>query len=407
MQSRLLVLGNKYINSYLGLSASSWRGIALSLFESILVGVFYFLSIYFVNDLHLSVSSAGLIISACGAGSVLGGYAGGILSDRFSPIRISALALLIQGFAYLALLKIVIVPYLMVVAFVMGFASYVFITSNHLSVLQACMKDSNQKVKALNLISTSSNLGSGISGILLGYLLVFGFRDIFIVTALLLLVLGCGTYYLDSSSNKTVVETTKTAEQESADFCFDSMSLYLVLIAVSTVGMVVSQLGSSYPLYLQEKFHYMGMSSFSILFAINSFLVVLIANPVGEFCDRFNKLLMVGVGGFFICAGMFLLSVSGVYLIAMLACVIFTFGEVIFFSFAQFVCYHAGSSEKRGRNLGLFRTFYALSKIAGPLAGGYIYQRYGGDMVWYLSGMIGLFCSVLFAYAVARAQSLV
>lgn len=383
------ILAIRYLDCYRGLSPSCWRNILLSMFDSVLVGVFYYLTIYFVSDLRMSASSAGLVISVCGVGSVLGGYFGGVLSDKYSPSAVSALALFVQGVAYLALLKLRSLLPLAIDSFLMGVASYIFITSNHISVLQLCNKSSSQRVRALNLLSTSSNLGSGISGLLLGYLLVFGFRKIFLLTAVCSLMLAILAYWLSEGScvtdqgNDTCIDNDETDE-------YDLFSLSAVLFAVIGIGMVVSQLGATYPIYIQAKFHEMGISAVSILFALNAFLVVVIANPVGEYCDSFDKLIMAGVGGLLICLGMYILTLSGLFWVAIFACVVFTFGEVIFFSMAQYICYHSGSMRNTGKNLGIFRSTYAVSKIAGPLLGGYIYQYYSGDMVWSLSLAVGL-----------------
>lgn len=38
----------------------------------------------------------------------------------------------------------------------------------------------------------------------------------------------------------------------------------------------------------------------------------------------------------------------------------------------------------------MFKIVYSLSMIAGPAMAGFIYHRYGGDMVWYVCGLIGV-----------------
>lgn len=134
------------------------------------------------------------------------------------------------------------------------------------------------------------------------------------------------------------------------------------------------------------------MTGVSILFSINSFLVVFFATPLGDYFGKYNKILMTGVGGFCIGIGMGMLSFAPTFNLAILACAIYTLGEIIFFCVVQFICYQHGASNKKGESLGLYRMIYAASRVAGPTAGGLIYHHLGSNMVWYISGILGIVC---------------
>ena len=113
---------------------------------------------------------------------------------------------------------------------------------------------------------------------------------------------------------------------------------------------------------------------------------------MGSFLSDSNKVWMVGVGAFLIGVGMGLLSIATVFSMAVFSCIIYTFGEMIFFSMAQFVCYQRGAEKKKGQSLGAYRMVYATSRFIGPMAGGFIYQHLGGQVLWSLSGAIGVIC---------------
>ncbi len=392
MMASIINVGKFYFSSFAGLTSNSWKGITLSLFESALIGIFYYLSMYFVNDLKLSVATSGMIISFYGVGAILGSYIAGTLSDRISPVYISTIALIIQSIAFFALVKLMLVKWLIIDVFCLGIASYGFITSNHLFVMNACKGGETIRLKALNILAAASNLGGGIAGLLFGFLLYYGFHNVFLYTSALLLILAMLT--ISTNSNEICIKNqlsdAATDKNESEGHYFTRPTLYMVLCSVLFVGAVVAQLGTSYTLYIQQIFSGEGIKVVSILFALNSFMVVLISTPLGELCSKYNKILMVGLGGFLIGLGMFLLCLAHTFYFAAFACIVYTFGEMIFFSMAQYVCYHSGEVSKRGRNLGLFRVMFASSRVLGPLIGGIVFQRFGGDVVWYISGAIGL-----------------
>lgn len=389
MQTYLLSLGKAYFRSYQGLSTRCWIGIFFSLIESTLAGTFYFLSIYFVNELHFSVAQAGMIISCFGIGAIVGGFISGKLSDRLSPAIVSAGSLLIQGYIYLAFTQLTTISFLAIHILILGAATYGFITSNHVWVLNLCGEREDQKLKALNLLATASNLGLGISALLISVFSMYGFKHLFLVIGMLFMLLAAWLLSINQPAAVTAVTHANTLIKNNSR---NKWIIGLTLIWVFFIGAIVSQLSSTYSIYIQAAFPTLGMNAISILFAINSFLVVFFATPLGDFFGKYNKILMTGLGGFCIGTGMCMLTFSSTFNLAIMACVLYTFGEIIFFCIVQFICYQKGADNKKGESLGLYRMVYASSRVAGPTAGGLIYHHFGGDMVWYLSGILGTLC---------------
>lgn len=407
METYLLSLGKAYLESYQGLSQSCWRGILLSFIEAMLMGVFYFLSIYFVGVLHLNVTTAGTIISCYGLGAIAGGFVGGKLSDKLSPAIVSIGSILLQAVGYLLLLKLSQVEWLMMNVFLLGAAGYGFITSNYLWVLSQCHHQEAQKLKAINLLSTASNLGLGLSALLISAIAGEGFKTIFLISSVCLLLLAA--YLILKEINESRINKIKYAISAASVAIKESVSgknqliNILILSCVLFVGLIVSQLSSTYPLYIQASFPLLGIKAVSILFTINSFLVVLFEAPLGNFCSDYNKVLMVGIGGCLIGLGMLMLSFSRIFIWAIFSCIIYTAGEILFFCMAQFICYQKGSERKKGSSLGMYRMIYASSRVIGPVIGSFIYHQMGGNMVWYISGVIGVMC-LLFCNAYKKYE---
>lgn len=350
------------------------------------MGVFYFLSVYFVSELHLSIAQASAIVSFYGIGAIAGGLLGGKLSDKLSPMSVTITSLLIQALAYLLLLYLHNINLLMVDMVLLGVASYSFITSCQLWVLTQC-REETQKIKALNLLATSSNLGLALSALLVSYFAMYGFKTILMTTGVGFLLLASGLFnFKNTPVSQAVVAATPKTSQGSHN--------WLVLASVFLVGMIVSQLGSTYAIYVQQHFPALGIQAVSILFFVNSLLVVILGTPLGNYLADFSKMKMVGVGGFLIGLSMLMLALHASFQFALLACAVYSIGEIIFFCMAQYVCYQSGSDDKKGHNLGLFRMVYAGSRVAGPIAGGVIYQQLGAATLWYGCGLIGVLCLI-------------
>ena len=147
----------------------------------------------------------------------------------------------------------------------------------------------------------------------------------------------------------------------------------------------------------------MQRNGFSILFAINTFLVVIFSAPLGNAFKNKNKISMVGIGGLLVGLGMGMLAFCYSFPVAIIACVLYTLGEIIFFSVAQLICYQGAKSGKKGRSLGLYRTTFALARVAGPMTGGFIYMNLGSNMLWYSCALAGIGCYL--ACRIVRAAS--
>ncbi len=292
--SRSAIL-KKYYSSYTGLSASAWQGIFISFIEATLMGVCYFLAIYFVTELHLSIADAGMIMAFYGVGTIFGGMLGGKLSDLIPPRIVSIGSLVLQAVAYFLLIKLKSTPLLMLNLFIIGIGSYGFITSNHVWTLSRCKQE--ERLKAINILDVVSNLGLALSGLIISLISTKNFNSLFFMAGCLISLTAVSL--LISNKNQftnTIRQDDKTISSKPSDHKI----IYFVLVCLFLVGFIISQTNSTYPIYLQSIFPAMGTRSFGILFTLNAILVVVFQGPFVNQLGKFNKILLIGSGAFFI-----------------------------------------------------------------------------------------------------------
>jgi predicted MFS family arabinose efflux permease len=393
MTSYFIAFIKNYFSNYSGLSKPCWQGIALNFIEALCSGVFFFLSIYLVDILHISILTATTIIACYGIGAIFGGFFGGKLSDKWTPSRVSSGSLLILAVAYLSLIQFKTVYLLMVVIFIIGIATYSFLTSNHVGILNQC-SNSTERLKALSIITTVSNLGISLAAVMVGVFSHYGFQYIFFISSVFFF-LSSSYLLLQQRKNKI---STATLQGNNPDSLRKSNTInstkitWLVLTCVLLAGIVIAQTSSTYSIFIRQTFPHLGIKAVSILFILNSLLIVFCQTPLVNLFSKYNKVLAVGIGAFLIGIGMSILGFASTFSLAILSCIIYTLGEMVFFSMAQLVCYQSSDEKKKGLSLGLFRTFYATSRVIGPAIGGEIYYHFGGNMVWYFSGLLGVVC---------------
>src|SRR5690606_19634413 len=128
------------------------------------------------------------------------------------------------------------------------------------------------------------------------------------------------------------------------------------------------------PLYIQASFPKFGIQGVSILFILDTFLIVFFQALLTNLLRNQNKYTVTGFGALLMGLGMLVLCYASFFFLAIISCIIWTTGEMLFVSTAQLLCYERSQPHKKGQSLGLFQTIFASSSIVGPALGGAIYQ---------------------------------
>ncbi|MFT4058515.1 MAG: MFS transporter [Legionella sp.] len=396
MTDYLITFARKYAANYKGLPRFCWQGIMLICINTFTIGICFFLSLYFVTVRHFTPSMTGLLLSSYGLGTISGGLIIGKLSDRFSPRHISIFSLLVQSAVFFLLIYLQSAFMLMVNLFLLGFAAYGFKISNNVWMLGMCRNDANLHYKTISISHVAANFGLGLSGVLIASMITYGFQSIFYLSSLLLL---CSALYLLFQNNPSINVPLSIKEQYYDSHTNGAKIISLLVIScVFFVGLIIAQLSSTYPLYIQRLFPYLGVKAVSILFILDTFLIVFFQAPLTTLAGKQNKLLVTGFGALLMGLGMLILSYSSVFALAVFSCIIWTPGEMLFISTAQLLCYEHSSHQKTGQSLGLFQTAFATSNVIGSTLGGIIYQNWGGNLLWHCSMLIGTMCFLLCWY---------
>lgn len=384
----------QYTSHYSGLPLSAWHVISINFVDSIIVGACYFITIYFVKQLGFNVAFAGMMMSFYGIGTVFGGLSGGKLSDIYSPSRVAIISLLIQAIAFLTLTYAESTSLIVITLFLLGTGSYGFVTSSHLWILGQCDKHENSRLKAINILSVVSNLGMGLSALIISLFASLNFTYIFLSCSVITVFSAFFLMNIETKNIKSapILDAAILNDEVATDKHSKKMLLWISLICVFLIGLIIAQKNSTYPIYIESTYTELGIKAVSILFMLNTFIVVLFQAPFVNLFSTYNKVIVMGIGAFILGLGVALLNVSYFFIFAIFACIVETIGEMLFFSVAQLICYENGGEKKKGQSLGIYRTIYASSRIVGPALGGAAYHAFGGKGLWSFCGIVGCIC---------------
>ncbi|ODN43202.1 hypothetical protein BGC07_10075 [Piscirickettsia litoralis] len=295
-----------------------------------------------MRDLGLSVGSATFIISCYGVGKILGGFLSGKLVDKFSANSVSAVSLLIMAFLFLIMAYLRDVYSLSLSGLIIGILAYGFITSNSVWVLNSCEKSSKMKLKAINMLSVSSNLGIGIAAAIVSLFAVAGFIIIFYISFFSLLTASIFLFLQDKHSDSLGNDFSE--ELSSDKKRGNKKVLLLALGCLFFIGIAVAEKTALYVVYLHQNFPQYSISLIGLLFMLNPIMVVFAQAPIVNSFQNKNKILVLGLGAFLMGLGLIVLCFSFVFVIAVISMIVWTIGEMLIFFSCSIVDLSASNS---------------------------------------------------------------
>ncbi len=343
----------KMVNCLLGLPKQIYLLLTLIFFNAMIQLVTIVGTLYF-HDYGYSTDSIGIMISCFGIGSVIGGYLGGICSDIFSAKSIIIISLLGN------VISLILLPFqshilgFCFILFAIGFFNSGFRPSSIIALLEY-----KHVIKEMSLLSyrrVALNIGYS---------------------------LGFPPCKAPKASNGSV-----QTQKHSGLFAFVFLNLLLLVMMI-----IFNQNQTTYPIFLSSHGLF-SAADVSLIFAFSGIIIVVCQIPVGHFFDKKTLSTTCFVGALLLSFGIGLtLLISNIY-IALLLCVLWTFGEMILFP-ALLPYMLRSSPYKKGNTIGIYQLSFSAAGFVAPLVGTKLYVI-SPSLLWSLCLTVGCLCAFCF-----------
>ncbi len=375
-----------YTSAFAGIPREVWLLSGALLVNRAGTMVLPFLSLYLTADIGLTAVRAGQIIGCFGLGSMLGSYAGGWLSDRFSPLRIQQHSLLVSGCGFLLFIRLDSFVELAAGIFILAAVSDAFRPALMVSVAHFSPAGVNKR--AFALIRLAANVGMATGPAIAGLLAHYGYAWLFVGDAItcwlaaLMLWLTLGATDGPHQTRSDAGGHAGTSPWRDGPYLF-----FLLLIVI--LGMAFFQVWTTMPLYLRS-FYGASERAIGILLSINALVIVLAEMLVIRAVERFDAMRTIAAGAFLVGAGLSLLPFGPPYLVAVLAIVVLTFGEMLALPITNAIVADRAGRAQMGQYMGLFTLAFSTAFVIGPIVGTAVYQHLGPETLWYGLGCTGI-----------------
>ncbi|NKI26225.1 MFS transporter [Arenibacter sp. 6A1] len=374
-----------YIHSFQGLSQEVWWLALITLINRAGTMVIPFLSLYLSDNLGLSLTQVGSIMTSFGLGSLIGNWTGGKLTDKIGYYKVMLGSLFLTGVLFIGIQFLTSfwsvcagIFILMIIAD--AFRPAVFVA------LFAYSKPEN-KTRSVTLIRLAINLGfsagPAIGGIIIttmsysGLFWIDGFSCI-LAALLLLLVLN--------PKKSKALDNVKNDMPKSA---YTDLQYLLFILAMVFFGFAFVQYFSTVPVYYNNVH---GLSEFQIglLLGMNGFMIFALEMPLIKYLEgrpwsQSSKMII----------GLLLVAISFIFFnlppftgVLVFGMILMTWGEMIAFPFSNAYAMERAKRGNQGEYMALYSMAFSLSHVFAHNLGMRSIASNGYEFTWYGTAFI-------------------
>ncbi|WP_430790911.1 MDR family MFS transporter [Virgibacillus flavescens] len=344
-------------------------------------------TIYMHNELGKSLAFAGFILMFNQGASIAGNLIGGILFDKISAFRTLLIGMSIAFSASVTLsFYHSIVPYSIMLVLI-GFGAGM--TWPVMFAMAGSVWPKGGR-RAFNAIYVAQNLGVALGASIGGYIASISFRYIFIANAvffaLYLLIVLTAFRGMDKERDRqmhtTIFEQNMKIKNKSA-----FTALLIICSGFLMCWIAYSQWQSTIASYTQDIG--IGLEQYSMLWAINGFLIVLGQPLLKLVTDRVTSTKnQIYIGVSIIIIAFVITMFAEAFTLFAVSMVILTIGEMIVWPAIPTLANDLAPKGRAGFYQGFVNSVGAAGRMIGPLLGGIVVDLFNIQLLFFI--LIGL-----------------
>ena len=356
--------------------------------------LFPFFALYVTFRFGVGMTEVGILFAIFSVSSFFGNALGGAMADKFGRKSMFIFGLVTSALSSLAMGIVDDLTIFYGLSVIVGLLSSAGGPAT--SAMIADLLPEEKRADGYGLHRVVFNLSATLGPAIGGFLASRSYLLLFILDAVSSTITAVIAYFL-------LPETKPEApEGEEDQTLMQSMGgygevfrdrLFVAFVAISVLMVLVYfQMNSTLSVYLRDV-HGLTTQQFGWILTINAGMVVLFQFWVTRRLAKRLPVIMLAVGSMLYAVGFSMYGyISGeyVFLLAIIAMVIITIGEMIVAPFQQALVAKFAPEHMRGRYMAVHGLSWGIPAALGPLAAGLVMDNYDPRLVWYSAGVIGL-----------------
>jgi predicted MFS family arabinose efflux permease len=386
--------------SYQGIPKEIWFLSFISLINRCGSMVIAFIMLYLTQELQFGIKDAGYTMMLFGAGSLVGSYIGGWLTDKIGSFPVQFWSLVLNGIILILMLQVHTFWPMCFAVFVMALVGEVFRPANSVAIATNCTAET--RTRSISLYRMAVNLGWAVAPAFGGLLVVLGWSWLFWVDGLTCIGAALMLYALmppkrQQEKNETAGASAAVLEPGKSAYRDKKFLIFVVLTCLNVI--VFMQFLWTIPVYWKETYGW-SETKVGLMSAINGLLVFLIEMPlIFQLEGRRSTMYYIRIGLllYAVSYACFLLPI-GFTMAAILYLIAISLGEMFVMPFSSNYVFGRASGAFQGQYMALYGIAWALANVLAPLYGTQVIAAWGYNTLWTLMALQTLLVWVGFWY---------
>ncbi|RYZ56291.1 MAG: MFS transporter [Sphingobacteriales bacterium] len=379
-----------YRNAYSGLAPSTWWLSLVMLINRSGTMVVPFMTLYMTQKLGYTIAQAGWVMAVFGAGAVCGGFIGGKLIDRFGFYYIQIVTLLGGGLLFMVLGQMTSYPMICLFAFILSLVNDMFRPANAAAIAHFSKEENRTRSFSLNRLAI--NLGWAMGGALGGFIASKNYELLFWIDGFTNMGAAVMLWLTLAPSKNKASQHTPIVEKIPADQSPYRDRPYLLFFLLSIMfAYCFFQLFTTMPVFYRKELNLTETFIGSIM-AMNGLIIAFTEMILIHSLERRGNYMNYIVLGVVMIGCSFIMFniLPGFQWLAIGAMLMMTLGEMFSMPFMNTYWISRTNDANRGQYAGLYTVAWSIAQVIGPGSGAQIADRYGFELLWWITGIVCL-----------------
>lgn len=384
-----------YKDAFSGLSSNIWLLGLIMFINRAGAMVLPFMTLYLTKEFGYTLAEAGWMMTAFGAGSIVGAYVGGQLTDKYGYYYIQFISLIGSSVCLFLLLFAKSLIWIWISSFLFSMVADSLRPAN--SVAIAAFAKPENRTRSFSLMRFAINLGFAIGPAIGGAVAqYFGYRWIFIINAITSLI-AAGILYKYLPYIPQHVPKPKDEDTHLGRSAYNDWPYLKFIILTAVWAMLFFQLFTSIPVYWSGD---LGLSESTIgkLIGLNGLIIVLIEMPIIRRIEHITKYMeMIALGSIMLIVG-FIILASGITWMsfALIFIVFISLAELFAMPFMINYAVSRPSEHRRGQYMALYSMAYGIANVIAPVLGLQLAGASGFSVTFWIFAALSILVTVFF-----------
>ena len=359
-----------------------------------------FLTLYLTAKREIPVSQAALMVSLFGAGSFIAQLTGGELTDRLGRRPVMLISFFTSPIFMTTLGLAQNLTLISISTFMVGFFTDLYRPAVGAAIADLVPPEARTRAYGYNYWAI--NLGAAVAPLLAGLIADYNYLILFIADALTTVIFGLIVFFgiretrpveAHHTEHTPINERIKQLKREPILLMFSLLALFF--------GIIYMQSFVTLPLDMQS--NGLGPQQYGTAIAINGLLIILVTIPISNLAAKWPRFETVAIASLLTGLGFGFTALASTLPFYMASIVIWTLGEIATTAVSPAIIADLSPANLRGLYQGIFGSAWGLAFFIGPLAGGWVFEHLGKNILW--MGCLGLGIILAICYLLLNAPA--